>query len=180
VSGLRGSLDIFSDDAYLIDVTSQFLATAALQILLPKKPFPPQTTIFLLADAVAADEAIVAAGVCLGWTIRTLYNWRYRPCWRTCIQWLKGVGRWRVEGAIASVCVLDPCLEHSAAAIIVHKNRRHGQDLGSGPRGPNISYSFLLAYMMSNNIGPISVSQKYYDWTRRVFSHTGHRATGYQ
>jgi hypothetical protein len=46
-------------------VTSQFRATAALQILLPKKPFPPHTTIFLLADAVAADEAIVAAVVFL-------------------------------------------------------------------------------------------------------------------
>jgi hypothetical protein len=50
---------------YLIEVTSQFRATAALQILLPKKPFPPHTTIFLLADAVAADEAIVAAVVYL-------------------------------------------------------------------------------------------------------------------
>jgi hypothetical protein len=48
--------------SYLIDVTSQFLATAALQILLPKKPFPPQTTIFLLADAdAAAVEAMIAA-----------------------------------------------------------------------------------------------------------------------
>lgn len=46
--------------AYLIEVTSQFLATAALQILLPRKPFPPHTTIFRLADADAAVEAIVA------------------------------------------------------------------------------------------------------------------------
>lgn len=45
--------------AHLIETTSQFLATAALQILLPKKPFPPQTTIFRLADADAAVEAIV-------------------------------------------------------------------------------------------------------------------------
>jgi hypothetical protein len=52
-----------SGSAYLIEVTSQFRATAALQILLPRKPFPPHTTIFLLADAVAADEAIVAAVV---------------------------------------------------------------------------------------------------------------------
>jgi len=54
---------------YLIDVTSQFLATAALQILLPKKPFPPQTTIFLLADAdAAAVEAMFAAVIlrCVG------------------------------------------------------------------------------------------------------------------
>jgi hypothetical protein len=43
-----------------MEVTSQFLATAALQILLPKKPFPPQTTIFRLADADAAVEAIGA------------------------------------------------------------------------------------------------------------------------
>jgi hypothetical protein len=48
-----------------MEVTSQFRATAALQILLPKNPFPPQTTIFLLAEAVAADEAIVAAVVSL-------------------------------------------------------------------------------------------------------------------
>lgn len=46
--------------ACLIEVTSQFLATAALQILLPKKPFPPHTTIFRLADADAAVEAIAA------------------------------------------------------------------------------------------------------------------------
>jgi hypothetical protein len=54
---------------YLIDVTSQFLATAALQILLPKKPFPPQTTIFLLADAdAAAVEAMFAVVIlrCVG------------------------------------------------------------------------------------------------------------------
>jgi hypothetical protein len=50
---------------YLIDVTSQFLATAALQILLPKKPFPPQTTIFLLADADAAAVEAIAATVIL-------------------------------------------------------------------------------------------------------------------
>ena len=50
----------FLDEPYLIDVTSQFLATAALQILLPRKPFPPHTTIFRLADADAAVEAIVA------------------------------------------------------------------------------------------------------------------------
>lgn len=48
----------------LIEVTSQFLATAALQILLPRKPFPPHTTIFRLADADAAVEAIVAGGLC--------------------------------------------------------------------------------------------------------------------
>jgi hypothetical protein len=36
-------------DAYLIDVTSQPLETAALHILDPKKPLPPQTTIFLTA-----------------------------------------------------------------------------------------------------------------------------------
>ena len=52
--------------AYLIEVTSQFLATAALQILLPKKPFPPHTTIFRLADADAAVEAIVSDVVCFG------------------------------------------------------------------------------------------------------------------
>ena len=38
---------------YLMDVTSQSRATAAWQILLPRKPFPPQTTSFFLA----ADEA---------------------------------------------------------------------------------------------------------------------------
>lgn len=54
-----------SDCAYLIEVTSQFLATAALQILLPRKPFPPHTTIFRLADADAAVEAIVQDSVCL-------------------------------------------------------------------------------------------------------------------
>jgi len=52
---------------YLIDVTSQFLATAALQILLPKNPFPPQTTIFLLADADAAAVDAIVAVVVLGY-----------------------------------------------------------------------------------------------------------------
>jgi len=53
-----------SGQAYLIEVTSQFLATAALQILLPRKPFPPHTTIFRLTDAEAAVEAIAAYMVC--------------------------------------------------------------------------------------------------------------------
>jgi hypothetical protein len=35
-----------------------------LQILLPRKPFPPHTTIFLLADADAAVEAILSGVVC--------------------------------------------------------------------------------------------------------------------
>lgn len=35
---------------YLMDVTSQPLATANLQMREPKKPLPPQTTIFLAAD----------------------------------------------------------------------------------------------------------------------------------
>ena len=64
---MSGQDRIFSrcpERAYLIDVTSQFLATAALQILLPRKPFPPQTTIFRLADADAAVEAIGANVVC--------------------------------------------------------------------------------------------------------------------
>jgi hypothetical protein len=43
---------------YLIETTSQSLATAALHILLPKKPFPPHTTSFFFAAAVEA--AIVA------------------------------------------------------------------------------------------------------------------------
>ena len=41
---------------YLIDVTSQPLATANLQILEPRKPFPPQTTIFF---AMAFDIVMV-------------------------------------------------------------------------------------------------------------------------
>lgn len=41
---------------YLIDVTSQPLATAYLQILDPRKPLPPQTTSFL----VTADVDMVA------------------------------------------------------------------------------------------------------------------------
>lgn len=81
---------------YLIDVTSQFLATAALQILLPKNPFPPQTTIFLLADAdAAAVEAIVAG---CGFAMRRLRllcqlpSYSGQVCWRrTCGGW----GRWR-------------------------------------------------------------------------------------
>jgi hypothetical protein len=60
-----------SATTYLIDVTSQFLATAALQILLPKKPFPPQTTIFLLADADAAAVEAIAAAVIL-WCVGSL------------------------------------------------------------------------------------------------------------
>jgi hypothetical protein len=34
---------------YLMDVTSKPLATAALQIREPRKPFPPQTTSFFTA-----------------------------------------------------------------------------------------------------------------------------------
>ena len=39
---------------YLIDVTSHSRATAALHILLPKKPLPPHTTNFFFAADVAA------------------------------------------------------------------------------------------------------------------------------
>ena len=40
--------------AYLIEVTSHSRATAALQMRLPRKPLPPQTTsFFFTADAVA-------------------------------------------------------------------------------------------------------------------------------
>jgi len=35
---------------YLIDVTSQPLATADLHILEPRNPFPPQITILFAAD----------------------------------------------------------------------------------------------------------------------------------
>jgi len=62
------------EQAHLIEVTSQFLAAAALQILLPKKPFPPHTTIFRLADADAAVEAIVADVVCFGVRNSVLVN----------------------------------------------------------------------------------------------------------
>lgn len=56
---------------YLIETTSQSLATAALQILLPRKPLPPHTTSFFFAaaaDAVAvvdifAESAISNPGV---------------------------------------------------------------------------------------------------------------------
>ena len=37
---------------YLMEVTSQSLATAALQILLPRNPLPPQTTSLFFAAAV--------------------------------------------------------------------------------------------------------------------------------
>ena len=37
-------------EGYLIDVTSHPLFTAALHILDPRKPLPPQTTSFLEAD----------------------------------------------------------------------------------------------------------------------------------
>ena len=40
-------------DIYLMLVTSQLRATAALHILLPRNPLPPQTTIFFFA---AADD----------------------------------------------------------------------------------------------------------------------------
>lgn len=46
---------------YLMLVTSQSRATAALHILLPRKPLPPQTTIFLLTapvDIVGAKGTI--------------------------------------------------------------------------------------------------------------------------
>lgn len=39
----------------LMDTTSQSRATAALHILLPRKPFPPQTTSFFLAAVVAME-----------------------------------------------------------------------------------------------------------------------------
>lgn len=40
---------------YLMEVTSQPLATANLQMREPKKPLPPQTTIFLAADLDMAN-----------------------------------------------------------------------------------------------------------------------------
>ena len=66
-------INVCLHETYLIEVTSQFLATAALQILLPRKPFPPHTTIFRLADADAAVEAIVADMVCFS-VKTTLYG----------------------------------------------------------------------------------------------------------
>lgn len=39
----------------LMETTSQSRATAALHILLPRKPFPPQTTSFFLAAVVAME-----------------------------------------------------------------------------------------------------------------------------
>jgi hypothetical protein len=39
----------YDEVTYLTDVTSQFLATAALHILDPRKPLPPKTTIRLVA-----------------------------------------------------------------------------------------------------------------------------------
>jgi hypothetical protein len=49
--------------AYLIDVTSQPLATADLQIRDPRKPFPPATTMlfFTFFDIVDWSEANVIA-----------------------------------------------------------------------------------------------------------------------
>lgn len=42
----------------LIDTTSQSLATAALQILLPRNPLPPHTTSFFFAAAAVAGADI--------------------------------------------------------------------------------------------------------------------------
>ena len=42
-----------------METTSQSRATAALQILLPRKPLPPQTTSFFFAAAAAAGVDIV-------------------------------------------------------------------------------------------------------------------------
>ena len=43
---------------YLIEVTSQLRATAALQILLPKNPLPPQTTSLFFAGVEAMLELL--------------------------------------------------------------------------------------------------------------------------
>jgi hypothetical protein len=45
---------------YLMEITSQLRATAALQMRLPRKPLPPQTTSFRFAEADAAEVAICA------------------------------------------------------------------------------------------------------------------------
>ena len=42
-----------------MEITSQLRATAALQILLPRKPLPPQTTSFRFAEAEAAADAML-------------------------------------------------------------------------------------------------------------------------
>lgn len=44
--------------AYLMETTSQSRATAALHILLPRKPLPPHTMSFFFAAAAAPGAAI--------------------------------------------------------------------------------------------------------------------------
>lgn len=43
---------------YLIEVTSQPRATANLHMREPRKPLPPQTTIFLAAEAMMVGELV--------------------------------------------------------------------------------------------------------------------------
>jgi hypothetical protein len=47
---------------YLIDVTSQPLATAYLQMREPKKPLPPQTMSFLAAADMTGDSGAIQWG----------------------------------------------------------------------------------------------------------------------
>lgn len=49
------SMRIDIDPPYLMEVTSQSLATAALHMRLPRKPLPPQTTIFRFTVEDAAE-----------------------------------------------------------------------------------------------------------------------------
>jgi hypothetical protein len=49
---------------HLIEVTSQSRATAALQILLPRKPLPPQTTSFRFAVVAAAISLAQTVELC--------------------------------------------------------------------------------------------------------------------
>lgn len=53
---------------YLMLVTSQSLATAALQIRLPRKPLPPQTTNLFLAAVVDMVYALLLDGVYVMWS----------------------------------------------------------------------------------------------------------------
>lgn len=55
VVNTRTAMALLYQIAYLIDTTSQSLATAALQIRLPRNPLPPHTTSFFFAATVVAE-----------------------------------------------------------------------------------------------------------------------------
>lgn len=59
-------MSVGGGDCYLIETTSQSLATAALHILLPRKPLPPHTTSFFFAACAATPDMSCDSRLCNG------------------------------------------------------------------------------------------------------------------